>query len=95
MPEQTAEEIARGLLNAERTVILQHNPYRGTRDRGWPEPTRQPNSFQQAGRPLMEMGIVKFLPDWRDSRTRLTPLGIEVRAILAGEGKTPHARSGE
>ena len=79
-----AVEIAGRLSGARRFMLLQHRPghFFGTRDGGWTEPTRSPHSWSQAGRAMMELGLIRFHPDQRDSRTALTQLGEQVRGHL-------------
>ncbi len=76
--------IIEGLSDAQRRALVNHIPrfYYGEEDGGWALPARDPDSFAQAGRPLMDRGLIAWHPNPRDSRTILTRLGVSVRAAL-------------
>lgn len=78
-----AERIAVSLTEAQRQCIIEHRPYRGDPDDGWPESAFDPKSWNVAGRALKKLGLVTWA-DSRGSHTRLTPLGQEVRRQLEG-----------
>ncbi len=116
MPEQTAEEIARGLTAPMKRAVLWLPPDGSWRDhRRIPKandgvgesslhfikeriigkPDRQAATIYRLARSDHASGQKERGQIWPNTRWCATPLGLQVRAILAGEGKTPHARSGE
>jgi hypothetical protein len=82
--DKPPEEIAAGLSAGEREALLRCIPgkYYGTSYGGWPGSAFDPASFCRAGRRLMDMRLIAWHPDRKDSRTLITPLGVSVRAAL-------------
>jgi len=87
VPTPDAAEMAvivAGLTKAQWSPLFWHTPgyLYGNRNLGWPQPARDPSSFANAGRLLMDLGLIAWAPDRKDSRTYLTPLGLAIRQIL-------------
>lgn len=78
-------EIAAKLTTAQREVILTHeHPY----DWRWYRlSSRVAGGWWQAGRPLMDLNILAWHPNPRQTATSLTPIGLAVRAHLEAGGR--------
>lgn len=78
-----AEEIAKGLTKAQRETLIHHEqPYEWR----WENvPARAPDSWQNCGRSMLELRLLEWHPNKRRTATRMTPLGLEVRAILQAQ----------
>jgi hypothetical protein len=79
-----AREIAARLTPGQFRALIRHpkQGYYGEAHGGWPLPAHDETSFCKAGRALMNMRLLAWHPDRRDSRTQLTRLGLAVRAEL-------------
>ncbi len=80
---QAARDAAEGLSEGAKVALGRHRTgyAYGNYDSGWPEPAHEPASFSKTGRELMRLGLIEWI-DRRGSSTRLTPLGLEVKAHL-------------
>lgn len=97
MPNDDLLALVGRLTEAQRIAILRHLPtgYHGSRHGGWPGPARDPLSWSNAGRELMNLGLLQWNPsDRRDSRTRLTRRGQAVRAHLEQQSRADSGEEG-
>lgn len=79
-----AAKIARGLTGAERGALKRHPiiGHYGSTETGWGLSAHDEYSFAKAGRRLMDLRLIDWHPNKRDSRTHLTSLGLAVCAEL-------------
>jgi DNA-binding MarR family transcriptional regulator len=89
-PQPSLLELAGTLSAGQLAALMRHYPgqYYGSSSGGWGDSARDPASFCRAGRDLMDMGLIEWHPNPKDSRTRLTQHGLAVRAALQKE-QTP------
>lgn len=80
---KTPEQIVSGLSDAQKHVLKLHVPNREYGADIWPyRTTREPLSFAQTARPMMDIGMLRWCKDKRKTATIITPLGLQCRAIL-------------
>ena len=78
-PEQIAA-LAGRLTRAQREVLLTHRA--GYDWRWYATSARAPDSWANAGSPMLKTHLLAWHPNPRETATRLTPLGLAVRRFI-------------
>lgn len=89
MTALTPEAVGASLTAAQRRALARHKPTYGSAQSGWPQSAHDPESYNHAGRALMEAKLIAWTTDPKSSATCLTPLGLDVRAALLSKDPAP------